>query len=273
MELTETQKEILNGSMLGDGCLVMHKGAKNPYYQVLRKFDDKEYLDWEFEHFKDLCNFEKPKARSVYDHRTNKTYNNCYFRTKHSEILLPEYIRWYPDRKKSVPKDLLLTPLTIAIWLADDGHVNIYKNKKEKERSYFEPKSIHMKFSTDGFKIDDVEFLKSMLESRYNSKFSICRSDKPEQFNIRCFNDTSRILLRDIDNVFPPLKRKSDIWRNCPVSIFYEKPNCIRCGCSELHSYGRNKKGVKMYKCKKCNRTFLESYERPMKDDNGKWIK
>jgi hypothetical protein len=60
----------------------------------------------------------------VFDNRTAKTYHNTKMQTHRTELFEEQYQRWYPNGKKIVPQDVALTPLSLAIWFADDGIQN-----------------------------------------------------------------------------------------------------------------------------------------------------
>jgi len=74
-----------------------------------------------------------------------------------------EYRRkWYPEGKKIIPRDLKLTPLILARWIADDGCIMIKNNN-----------SYRISFSTDCFSYNDVMFLKQLIEEFINKPLSI----------------------------------------------------------------------------------------------------
>lgn len=50
-----------------------------------------------------------------------QTYDYCDLETKVSPFLTHEYLRWYSNGRKEVPKDLVLTPISVAHWFMGDG--------------------------------------------------------------------------------------------------------------------------------------------------------
>jgi len=69
-----------------------------------------------------------------------------------------EFLRakWYygEGEKKKVPRDLVLTPLTLKVWYYGDGSIVRVKSSN----------SCTLRLSTDGFDVDDVEFLVDILK-------------------------------------------------------------------------------------------------------------
>jgi len=74
-------------------------------------------------------------------------------RTKHYELLKAQRDRWYPEGKKRVPSDIILTPEVILHWYMGDGTVGC--------------KGYHAKFCTDGFPETDILMLIKMMEETF----------------------------------------------------------------------------------------------------------
>jgi hypothetical protein len=205
-KLTEIQDEVLVGSLLGDGCLFRYKPIHKPYFCVLRKSTDRLYSEWEASIFGPfICKFEE---NSAFDKRTKKIYKRVIFRTHRTEVLVPYYEKWYPSGEKIVP-DICFTPLSLAVWFADDGFV----------RSSSSPWRMRLLLSTQGFKENEVEKLVVMLTERYNEKFTVGHSDgKPI---INASDNGTRMFLKEIDPYFPPGMDRKTYWRR-PEAQFYE---------------------------------------------------
>lgn len=118
--LQTIQKEELQiaiGSILGDGYLtVLTKGKCS---RLWIKYNDRyySYLLWMREKLRPFgVGLVKEKGK----------YNQHYFLTDSSELLGLLRELFYPDRKtKRVPeniKELLLTPVALAVWYMDDGN-------------------------------------------------------------------------------------------------------------------------------------------------------
>ena len=143
-QLTDNQLEMINGALLGDGSLIMHKNGTNASFS---------YLSKSIEHVHFVCDslidFVIPSHNfyisKYFDKRTNKEYERCDFRTKANLIFTKLYYKWYDNKIKIIPQDLTLTPLICLIWYLGDG--SLLKH----ERSQY----IHL--CTDNFRKEDIE--------------------------------------------------------------------------------------------------------------------
>lgn len=254
MEINTTQHQLIVGSLLGDGHL--EPGRKqNPSLVIGRSASDIMYLRWQAEILQPLLTKRGLRTYSVFDHRTNKTYHGAKIRTSCMSLLFPYYEKWYKDKVKVVPEDLELSPLILAVWLADDGSISGSKDYRRKKEY---PHRFNIKFATHGFTKDEVERLSSMLNQRYSvDKFRVYKSD--QHFVIRC-NDTraSKLFLREIDTSFPKgMERKSDLWRKTEARLWKDKQTvpCPRCGHEKTYKNGHH--GGKAWRyCLGCRRQF-----------------
>lgn len=121
IELTEEQKQILYGALLGDGSLILHKHCKNAIFSYTSK--SKQYVEYVSTPFKKYWSGEGIKQCTYYDGRTNKEYSRYVMRTYTNETFTDEYHKWYKNGIKEIPKDLKLTPLMCNIWYIGDGGI------------------------------------------------------------------------------------------------------------------------------------------------------
>ena len=112
--LTQEQKSIIIGSLLGDGYLRIVPGRKNAFLEVNHSISEKAYVDWKHRKLKDLVK-SPPKARKGKDKRIAYRF----FTRQHPEMT-KFYQEFYQDREKIIP-NLKLDPLMIAVWFMDDG--------------------------------------------------------------------------------------------------------------------------------------------------------
>lgn len=131
--LTEEQKSILIGVLLGDGAM---RKKTHALLEINHSLKQKEYVDWLYQRFQNLVDT-KPKKR-----KSNGLRMAYRFTTKSIPILTTFYDMFFKQKHKIIPDDMTITPLTLAVWYMDDGSrcdKDIYLNsqqftKKEQEK-------------------------------------------------------------------------------------------------------------------------------------------
>ena len=211
-KLTEFQEQVLTGLMLGDGCLYKDKPHHLPYLGIRRQITDKGYQLWLAEVFQAFIK-SPVKDQSVFDKRTSKTYYSSCLTTRRCAAFEPFYAKWYPEGKKIVPVDLELSPVAIAIWLADDGHV----------RTTCSAWRLQLKFSTMGFSPSDSDRLARMLCLRYGEYFSAL-VDGPGK-TVNSSDAGTRALLAEVDPVWPPGMDRKTCWRDPSARFYLDVPD------------------------------------------------
>jgi hypothetical protein len=111
------EKEILDGLLLSDGCL-----SEKSRISARLTFGFK-FKETSEEIFKALKSIDfGPIWKSE--------YTNCYHsKSNMYHDLLSENNRWYPNKEKIVPKDILITPKSCYWWFIGDGYTsggNVY---------------------------------------------------------------------------------------------------------------------------------------------------
>lgn len=259
--LSKVQHEILIGSLLGDGCLYLGPKSLNPCFCITRSLKDKQYLIWETEKFSKYLTPKSFTDKTIFDKRTQMLYYSSCLRTACHPVFLPYYETWYPKNKKIIPKNLSLTPLILAIWLADDGSIHLgkgRKNTKTEGKTY--PSRINIKLSTHGFKEPDVIFLQHLLEDFTTVQWSKY-TDTSGSFLFLGKSSSSKRVLRMIDPVFPiGMERKSVLWRRAEADLFdikKIKPPCKWCNSTNMYRNGHTNQNKQKYLCKDCRRQYV----------------
>lgn len=119
--LTETQKQVVFGSFLGDGYLAKAKQYGHFYLAFEHSTKQTEYVQWKSKLLGSLNgNISK---RDRFDKRTGNTYHSIRCRSKIHPEITEVRKSFYRNGKKEVSRKMLnmLTPLGIAIWFMDDG--------------------------------------------------------------------------------------------------------------------------------------------------------
>ncbi len=109
--LSEVQRAVIAGSLLGDGAM---RCKTNALLEINHSWNQRRYVDWKYRHLADLVRT-TPSARHGNGGRV--AYR---FVTRSLPVLTPYHALFYGRRGKQVP-DLELAPLTLAVWFMDDG--------------------------------------------------------------------------------------------------------------------------------------------------------
>lgn len=261
--MNEEQRQIVIGSLLGDGHLWLGDRCINPYFCINRSLKDQEYLKWEAKKLENYLGNNGVSFYDIFDKRTQKIYKRISLRTRADSEFLLFFNEWYPNKKKIIPDNLTLTPLIVAIWFADDGHISrrlsLRKDGKNCQMGHYEGS-----IATNGFMYDEVIRVKKLLESVTDGEFSITetKNNKNSGAVIKFTTKTAIKLIKYIKDVFPPLYRKSSVW-NSGVDLWRKEwyPNCIFCNSEKRHHVGFGKSGADQFRCLSCGKHFLSSYK------------
>lgn len=113
--LTQLQRSIIVGSLLGDGYLRIITGKKNALFEVNHCLAQKAYVDWKYEILKTLCK-STPKTRP--GNGSRMAYR---FTTRQHQELTDLFRLFYPKGRKVIPLSLEINPIMLAVWYMDDG--------------------------------------------------------------------------------------------------------------------------------------------------------
>ncbi len=168
--LSSTQHAILVGSLLGDGTLRRQGTRTNALLEVNHAYRYKDYVDWKWQHFQQYT-LSRPKSR------LGKGSRIAYRFTTRSLPVFTTYYEWfYGNRKKLIPLDLKIDPLSLAVWYMDDG---------TKIRSAFY-------LNTQQFTIPEQQFLQKILLETFGLTSALNR-DK-HYFRIRISTESTKYM-------------------------------------------------------------------------------
>jgi hypothetical protein len=214
--LTDQQHSLIIGSMLGDGHLRKEENNHNAALNIERSQKDYQYLEWEANIINNMLTKAGVTKRDRYDERTNKIYHSCSFITRSLIVLNSFHNEWYINKIKVVPNNLRLNSEIIAIWFCDDGWIDTSSSINRFE----------IGLATNSFSKDEVYFLQSLLNDRYNEYFTVsCRTDtEKNQYVIHGSDSASRALISDIDSVFPEGMQRKRLWDNPDTCFYHNAP-------------------------------------------------
>lgn len=113
--LTKFERQIIIGSLLGDGYMRIMPGRSDAFLEINHSIKAKEYVDYKYESLKRLCE-SAPKERE-----TNEGRLAYRFYTKQHKELTELYGQFYRRGEKIIPSDIIIDPVILAVWYMDDG--------------------------------------------------------------------------------------------------------------------------------------------------------
>lgn len=169
--LTQLQKSIVIGSILGDGYLRVVPGRKDAFLEINHGYSAREYVDWKFDALKNICASE-PKR-----YKGNGNRLAYRFWTRQNSELTELHRKFYIGRKKIIPDNLKLDPIILSVWFMDDGsrcrEYDVYLNtqqfsKKDQEALVEKLRQLNLEATLNRDKsYYRIRFLKSSVD-RFN---------------------------------------------------------------------------------------------------------
>ena len=152
VKLTQREKDILLGKILGDGTL--EQNGRNVRLKIDQGGKQKDYVFWLYEQFKSFASF--PYQVFFRDKRNGQLYEHWRFATYSLQIFNSWKEIFYLDRKKIIPANIaeFLNPLSLAIWYMDDGFRRL------------DCKGLYL--CTSGYSIEDQHLLQKSLKEKYH---------------------------------------------------------------------------------------------------------
>lgn len=204
---TKRQKNIIIGSLLGDGCVHKQDKSSNRMYKYYLSHSEKQsdYFFWKFNELKPFfTKYYKTTAKL-------KTTNKSYKQLKATSIAHPEFKIYhnlfYTDGIKKVPKniDVYLNPMIMAIWIMDDGSLNKKSNQTLGN---------NIRICSLNFNYEDHLILKNAIKANFdiNTKIGTYTRNSKDFYYIS-FNKRNSWLLRDIvyDHIIESMKYKFNL--------------------------------------------------------------
>ena len=120
--LSDLQKDIIIGCLLGDGRLECRAKSGTARFRVHHAESQCEFLFWKYEKFQNMVHG-APWRTEWLDKRNGHVYGSWFFHTRTSHVFESFHRRFYQKGIKIIPKDIRkdLTPRALAVWIMDDG--------------------------------------------------------------------------------------------------------------------------------------------------------
>lgn len=158
IEFSEEQKQIIYGTLFGDGSFIKIPSGKCKL-SMTHAVAQKDYLQWKRDQLAFVFHKETPILCSKGDSRFYVIASVChpFFESIYTTI--------YNRGRKHMPLPVLdaLSPLTLAVWYQDDG--TFCKNERARQAM----------ICTDAFPVTETEYARHILRSKYNLNVSIVK--------------------------------------------------------------------------------------------------
>ncbi|MEK7178288.1 MAG: hypothetical protein AAB721_01365 [Patescibacteria group bacterium] len=194
--LNKQQKDLVIGSLLGDGTMWLGKGAQNVNFKVEHGLAQKEYVQWKYQILKPFV-FTEPKMSYRNDSNGKPYEKSWWFRTiRHPELteIYKSFYKGsgYKSGRKVIPVNLKLNPLVLAIWVMDDG-------------SYSKGK---IDISTYCFSLQEIHFLQGCFKNAFNIEINYY-ADRDKGYRMYCNQQETKKLIKTIrPHIIPSMMYK-----------------------------------------------------------------
>jgi hypothetical protein len=188
---TDVQRQVILGSILGDGCLELAPGGSNYGLSIKHGLKQEKYLLWKASLLENLV--------SKIDHPQERVR----VRTIRHPLITTMAKDFIVDGRKTVSGKWVseMGPLAFAVWYLDDG--NLLPNRISRKGKFRKPE---IRFSTNAFTGSEDEILRNELTRKVGVKTTICSwtqktafgipRPKPERFfGIRLYGDNAEAFL------------------------------------------------------------------------------
>lgn len=192
--LTDEQRAILVGLLLGDGHLETRNNGQTYRLKVEHSATQADYSEWLLKQFQQFC-----EQTSVYQRVRADGRVSVGFTSKTSGIFRFYAQQFYVDKKKRIPPLLhkLLSPQAVAVWFMDDG-----SRKSKVHKTY----NIH----TLGYTRSDLLVAQKALEKKFGIKVTL-HKQKDDSWRLYIGADTASVftsLVKPYVTIIPSMRKK-----------------------------------------------------------------
>ena len=164
LKISDLQKEVLIGNLLGDGHLETQNGGRTYRLKVEHSAIQREYVDWLYETFKEwVLTPPREKIQTV----LGVPYNKYGFSTLSHGSFRFYAQQFYQNKKKVLPKAIhkWLSPIAMAVWFMDDGSI-----KSSKHRALI--------INTQSFSVPELKKLTTVLYEKYGIEMKLRKQSR-----------------------------------------------------------------------------------------------
>lgn len=198
LAITPRQRDIIIGSLLGDGTMRVGSNARNANFKVEHGLEQKALVSWKYRGLRSLV-FTGPRLSYRYRESGEKYAKSWWFRTIRHPQLTEIYRKFYTGEqyrtgRKIVPSSIAkdLSPRALAAWIMDDGN--------------FSQNAINI--STYSFSLAEIRLLKAVLTRKFGvaAKF---HCDRDKGYRMAFGRAASVVLIRIVrPHIIPSMRYK-----------------------------------------------------------------
>lgn len=257
--MTDLERNIIIGSLIGDGTLSLYGRSKNAYYRENTGKSQINYRRWKLNKLKNL---------------DFKAYKNGGIYSPSHPIYTELYNMFYPNNKKTLTKEnieLLNHPIGLACLFMDDGSLVITHYKKVKSITLCPQIYLY----SQSFSLEENILLRDHIQKLFNIEFIVSKRKDGTNYLLSICKRNEINSLIDIISPFveeiPTMKYKININQKLMeakkrYSMRY-KDKIIKFANAEAvditYSLGEEKAIIEMYKAGKNCAEIAKKLERP----------
>lgn len=182
LKLTKRQREIIVGTLLGDGHLEALPNKRVYRLKIEHSIKQKEYVDWLWSEFKEWVSSpprERTKMVTLPQGTRYKSASYGFTTYSHGALRFYAHQFYSKEGKKIIPKliDRLFTPLSLAVWFMDDGSW-----KSNKHHTFI--------FHTFGYARAELERLALALKKRFSIMAGL-HKQKKKYWRVYVYSDSA----------------------------------------------------------------------------------
>ena len=189
LKLTDRQRAIIVGLILGDGHLETQNGGKTYRLKVEHAESQSDYVYWLFNELREWIPATEPYVKVRVNGERNVGFNTY----SHDSLRFYGH-QFYRNKKKEIPNMIgkLIEPISIAVWFMDDG-----SRKSAHHQTY----NIH----TLGYSKKDLELLQDMFKKKFEIE-AVMHRQKGKYWRLYIPSDSASQFATLIDEYVRPIK-------------------------------------------------------------------
>lgn len=186
-------KEIILGSLLGDGSLTLSKGYVHARFSFRHSVRQKDYFFWKANELKSISG-----EKSVWEQGRGGQDGWGRAKWRYQSRALPELTEIHHlavrEGKKFIRRKWLnlMTPLSLLVWWLDDG--SLVRNSRRGV------------FCTDGFSLAEVKILRRYLETKWGVISRVGKLGREGKNYFRLWLTSTEELKKFLRMILPQLK-------------------------------------------------------------------